>query len=272
MIGFLFPTYKEPSEAIDPRMRSFHNPSPCFEAPIGFPLRFFLSPRFDVGSIVPATKKRANVLGVVTFVKADVLVSVAGWLWAFNWNAVEGRLKKFHVVRVSAADLDTQRYSATISKHRAFGSKLAAIGWVFAGFFPRPAVTWSSLRQRFANSTGCLLVRRSPTARPSTTCERRLLPAILESNDASCYRNRTLGALLSIGNRCARRKRCHPQFFSTQYVVDHPWGSSCNAVAAVPTGARVHPGDAKRIASVLLPLETPPCWHKMSDKSLSVRR
>lgn len=74
IVGFLFPTDQLPPEPIDPRMRSFDNPSPCFESRIGFPLRFFPPPRLDVRLVVSAAKELANVLRVVPFVETDVLV------------------------------------------------------------------------------------------------------------------------------------------------------------------------------------------------------
>jgi hypothetical protein len=193
-------------------------------------------------------------------------------LRTLDGNAVECRLKEPDVVRVGAAYFNTQWYAATIGKHRPLGSQLAAIGWVLAGFFPRPEAILSSLRQRFANSTGSLVVRRIPAARPSTICERRQPLAIPESNDATCCQTQTPWALPSIDNPYAEHRRCHRQSSSNQRVVDLPCGSSDSEATTVSSAAKVRLGDAKRTASMFLPLDTPPCWHKTSEESSSVRR
>jgi len=221
---------------------------------------------------MPTPQKLAYVPGVVAFVETDVLMSAAGGLGTLDRNAVESRVKKFDVVRVRAAYLYAQRHAATIGEHRSFGSQLAAIGRVFPGFFPRPEATWSSLRPRFANSTECLSVRRTPTTRLSTICGRRLLPSILESNDAKCCRTQTLLAPPSTGNPFAIHRRYRRQPSSSRYAADRPWNSSDSVATTNSSAAKVHREDTRHTASIVLPLETPPCWHKMSDKSLSVRR
>ena len=252
-------------------MRSFHNPSPCFEARIRFPLRFFLSSRFDVWAIVPTPEKLANVLGVVRLVETDVLMPAAVWLRTFDRDAVEGCFKQSNVVRVRTAYFNPQRHAATIGKHRSLSSQFATIGRVFAGFFPHPVATWSLPRPRFANSTGCPVFRRTPRALPSTSFERRLLSPTLESNDVRYSPSHTHSARPSIGNRSATHKRYRRQHFANRFVVDHLRGSSDSVATTVSSAATFHREDAKRTASVVLPLETPPCWHKMSEKSPSVR-
>lgn len=271
IVGFLFPADKEPTKAIGPRMRALNYPSSCLEARILLPLHYFLSAGLDVRPIMPPLKKLANVLRVVAFIEADVLTSATGRLRPVDRNAVEGFLQKFNVVRIRAAHFHAQRHAATIGEQRPLGSEFAPIGRVFPGFFPHPEATWSSLRRRFASSTECLVVRRTQVAPPSTACERRRPPPLVGNNGGGCSRTRILLEPPSTDSRSATHRRCRWQPFSNHNEVALPGGSLGNAATTAASVAKVHPGDAKRTASVSLPLESPPCWHKMSEKSLFVR-
>jgi hypothetical protein len=240
-------------------MRSLHNPPPCLEARIGFPLRCLLAPRFNVRSIMPTAEKPANVVGVVPFVKADVLLAMASWLRTFDGNAAEGCFKKFDVVRIRAAYFNTQRHAATVGKHRPLGSQLATIGRVFPGFFPHPAAISSSPRPRFASSTGCPAVHRTPVAPPSTTLERRQRAPTLENNDARCSLSHTHMAQLSTGIQYVAHKKCHRQHSAGRYADGPPRGSSDSVATGAAFAPTIHPANAKRTDSVVLPLKTPPC-------------
>lgn len=222
--------------------------------------------------VMPPTEKRANILGVVPFVEADVLVATRGWLRTFYGNAVEGCFKKFDVVRIGATDFNAQRHTATIGKDRPLGTQLASIRRVFPGFFPHPVATWSSPRLRFANSTGCQRVGRIPTASPSTACEIRPTRSILGSNDEACFQTRIPLAPPSIGNLCGARKRCHRRSSSSQRVAAPLGGSWDTEVTTISSAATVHQEDAKRTTSIVSPLETPPCKEKSCDQTHSLRR
>ncbi len=169
---------------------------------------------------MPTPKKLANVFRVVTLVQADVLASAGSWLRAFNRKAIKGCFKKFNVVRVSAAYFDAQRHAVAIGEHRLLGSQFAMICRVFPGFFPHPEAIWSSLRPRFANSIGCLLVRRTPAARLSIIYGRRQVPSIPGSDGARCSPNHTRAALLSTGSLCATRRKFRWQPFSSRHAAD----------------------------------------------------
>ena len=221
---------------------------------------------------MPAPKELANILRVVAFVEADMLLLAARWLRALDRNAVEGRLQEFDVVRVSATHLDAQWNAVPVGEHRPLRPQLASIRRVFPGFFPLPEAIWSSLRPRFANSIGCLVVLRTPAAPPSTNCGRRRPSSIPGSNDARYSPNYIRVALPSTGSRCVIRRKCRLQRFSSRHAVDHLYGSCDSEATTAASGAKVHREEAKRNDSVFSPLEIPPCKHKMSDRSLSVRR
>lgn len=248
-------------------MRAFDNPSPSLETRIGFPHCYFLTARFDVRLVVPPTEKPANVLRVVTFVEGDVLLAARRRLRTCYRNAVKGGLQKLDIVRVGATDFNTQGHAAAIGKDRPLGSQLATIGRVFPGFFPRPVATWSSPRPRFASSSRSLGVRHTPRARLSTAERKHRIASILGSNDARCCRKNIRGVPLSTGSPSAAHKRCHRQFFSNHCAADHPKHCTCTAAITAGSAAKVHRVNATRTDFVLSPLETPPCWHKMNNKT-----
>ena len=74
---------------------------------------------------------------MIAFVEADVLSS-RGWLSAVYWNVIKGGFKKFDIVGVGPADLDSQGNSASVSEYRTLGSQFAPIRRVSACIFPRP--------------------------------------------------------------------------------------------------------------------------------------
>lgn len=270
--GCFLPASQESPKAIDPRMRSLHHPSSCFESRVLLPLHFFLAARFDVRPIVATLEKLTHVRGVVSFVETDVLMSTRGGLRPVDGHAIESGLDKLDVVRVRAADFDAQRNAASVGEHRAFRTQLTAIGGVLARIFPHPEAIWSSLRQRFANSTGCPSAHRIPASISSTTCGRRLLRSTAGSNDVGCCPSRIPEARLSTGNLFAGRKRFLEPLSSNRLAVDPLWGCLNTAVAVARSAAKAPREVAKNyVISVLLsPLKTPPCW--LMREKLSVLR
>jgi hypothetical protein len=92
------------------------NPSACFCSRIFLFLFNFLSARFDVRLIVTSAKKQADVLGVIAFVEADMLMSQFG-LEPMNRRTVEVGFEKFNVVSVGASDRHSQRNAASVSEY-----------------------------------------------------------------------------------------------------------------------------------------------------------
>jgi hypothetical protein len=272
VIGLFLPASQESPKAVNPRMRSLHHPSSCFESRILFPLHDFLATRFDVRRVVSTLEKLTHVFRVVTFVETDVLMPTGSRLRARNRHAVESCLQKLDVMRVGTAHLHTQGDAATVGEYRSLRSQLAAISRVFACIFPRPEAIWSSLRQRFANSTQSLLARRTPADIVSTTCETHPLQSTVGNNDATYFPNHTLGEPLSTSNRFAIRRKCPGQRLLDQPEGVRPDRFFDNEAARAASAAKVLRGDARNnVISVSSPLDTPPC-RRLRDKLPSVRR
>lgn len=130
-------------------MSPLDDPTSCFETRVCLFLLVFQSARFHVRLIVTSAKELADVLGIVAFIEADMLMA-RGRLRAGDCNAIESGPEQFDVVGVGTADRDSQRNAAGVSEYRTLGSQFATIGRIFASIFPHPEAICSSLRQRFA--------------------------------------------------------------------------------------------------------------------------
>src|SRR3974377_2469926 len=106
-------------------------------------------------------------------------------------NAVERCAEEFLIVAVRAVNRQAQWHAAAIGQHRSFDTRLAPIGRVWAGFFPRPREPWWSPRRDFATSIGCRAARRNAAADTSRAYGRRGVASTLGSTGARNCRSRT---------------------------------------------------------------------------------
>jgi len=72
--------------------------------------------------IVPTPQEVANVLGVIAFVEANILMTFRRRLWAFYRDAVKSLFDKLDVVCVGTADFNTQWDTTRISKNGSLGA------------------------------------------------------------------------------------------------------------------------------------------------------
>jgi len=225
---------------------------------------------------VSTLEKLTDIFRVVAFVETDVLVPTSGRLRAFDGNAIEGCLKKFDVVRVGAAYLNAQRHAVAIGEYGSLGAPATAGLRQFprsVGFLPVFFPTQRRLGHRSVHALPIPL-----DALEFVVFKECSLPQLAKlptpgSNDAGYFPNRTLRVTPSIGSQCVIRKKCRWQFFENHNEVDPLEDSFDSEATTVPYAATSHRGDTKNDpASVFLPCETPPCWHEMSEKLLSIRR
>jgi len=121
VVCFLFPSDQQASKAVGPRMSSFDDPS-SGSKPLVAALRNFLSAGFHMRLIVPTPQEVANVLGVIAFVEANILMTFRRRLWAFYRDAVKSLFDKLDVVCVGTADFNTQWDTTRISKNGSLGA------------------------------------------------------------------------------------------------------------------------------------------------------
>src|SRR4051794_2067897 len=69
------------------------------------------------------------------------------------------------IVSVGTVDDHAERNAAGVGQHGALDPALAAVGWIAAGFFPRPTEPSPSPHRVPAKSSRCRRTRRRPTGR-----------------------------------------------------------------------------------------------------------
>jgi len=255
--GFLFPPHQNATVPVEPRRNSLHDPTTW---PLTASLLFdvLVKTGSDVRLIPTALEPSAVGVAVVAKIGAEVLTVIRPF-GPLDGNAIECSEKKFLVVRIGAADSQPQRHPATIAKNRTLNAEFAAIGRVFAGFFPRPAVPWWRNRRCFANSNRCDTVGR--TASTSAATLDRTLPvrSILENSDGPCCLLRTRTAGPSIGNRCATHSRCRPSPSAGRLAVGRQSETSNTLATAEPRAAKKHPTSANSIPKTPFACASSPC-------------
>ena len=267
--GFLFPPHEDAAVAIEPRRDAFDNPTSGTLAQHAL-FGLLLAPRANVRHIAPATDPPTDRFAVVTFVEAQMLPT-AGALGARQRDAIERIEEKFLVVGVGAADRKTKRHAAAVGENRPLDSQLTAIGRVFAGFFPRPAVPWSSNHRRSANSNRCLAGDRSARAFSATPCQTRPARSTLESSDARCCRCRTRVAVPSTDSPCGAHRRCRSSPAADWPAVDHLVANSHTWVTTEQSDAKMHRTSANSIHETPSSPAPPPCRCEKKTARRSIR-
>lgn len=144
----------------------------------------------------------------VTFVQAKVLPAPPGRLGTWKRDRLQRGTQQLGVMGVGTCDCDAQRYATGVSHDGPFDAKLTAIGRVFAGFFPRPAVPWSWNRRATAIATRSHGDGHTVVGTSSRSVGRRGVGSIPESTDAPCWGSQTVAAVPSTDSPCAIDRRC----------------------------------------------------------------
>ena len=225
---------------VEPGLRSFVDPATRLRMRMPTFVLHLVAARSDVPTVVATFQAVAEVFGVVRFVGAHVLRTSRFRLGTMDRHAVERWHGQLKIVPVCRSDRQSQYHAASIGQHRTLHPRFAAIGRVWPGFFPHPAVLSSSLRRASASATRCLCGDRIQSALASTACGTRRVRTRFESNDADCCRNRTPAARPSTRSRSASHSKCHQQRVVGPIADDHPWdaafvsATTCTVVAKEP--------------------------------------
>jgi hypothetical protein len=116
----------------------------CFLGP------FFLA-AFDLWNETPYYHRFQGRLAGVPFVKAQIL-GVAAYIRAFNDDGIQQGFKRGYVVPVSPGYHQGQRYSCSVSEHRAFAAVFSPGRRDSFPPFPEPGALWSYTRRRLTRS------------------------------------------------------------------------------------------------------------------------
>jgi hypothetical protein len=175
------------------------------------------------------------------------------------------------VVSVGAGDRDAQRHAAGVCHYGSLDTKLTTIGGVFAGFFPRPAATWSWTRLVPASATRSHVACHTRSSIFSRSDGRPGVGSIPESTDVPCWANQTGAATLSTGNPYATGRRCRSPRPADLLGADRPLGCADTWATTVPTAATFSRASAQtdRTNRSAYP---PPCEEQRTSISGSTHR
>jgi hypothetical protein len=204
----LFPAYEKSSCAIEPRVSAFYFPASGLAAVAR--LGRFIHLARDMGHVASRTNLAIDRLAGIPFIETKILRGLRGELRTLDRDAIQSFGDQFLIRHIGAFDCDGQGNATAIDQRRPLHAQFASVGRVFAGFFPRPAATWSSPRPCSATSSRYLSTRHIPSTRTPTTPGTRPTPPTPESTRELRCPNQTAWASPSIDNRWLTRTRCRP--------------------------------------------------------------
>ena len=240
---FLFPADKQTTCSVRPRVAAFDHPTASALPGATFRLDFALTR--DVWNISEASRESFRGPTAVALVQAEMLPVPSDRLGTRHGHRLQRSPQQSDVVGVGASDRDADRYAAGIGHDRAFDAELTAIGWVFAGFFPRPTVPWSWPRPMLANAIRFRVARHTSANISSRTGRRRAVGSILESSDAPCLANRIAAATLSTGSLFATDRRFRWRRLADSHEADRPSDCADTLATTARTAATFSPASAQ---------------------------
>src|SRR6266702_4902862 len=234
----LFKTHEQLAKAIEPGMRDFHHPSPGTIVRIDATLPLFLAARADVGHVALRPGRLTADGIVIALIGAQVLGRRLAGLRTRHDHRLQRLGQQRQIGRVRPSADDANRHPASFRQQAALGPRLAPIGRIGAGFFPRPAGLWSSPHQCFATSTPSPPAGRTAPGlwpRAVRTLQR---PPIGGSNSRPCSTGQIAhGAGHSTAYPCAAHRRCQPQRGANPLRSAVP-STSCGWAAMAPAPPR----------------------------------
>src|SRR6185295_10830672 len=142
--GLFLPADQYSAEAVEPGLGSLIDPATSLGVRMATMVFDFLPPRFDMRHEVPTAQSLAELCRIVGFVGAHMLPAASARLRPRHGDAVQGWPSERDVMSIRSRNHQPKDHTAGIGQHRSFNAQLAAIRWVFPGFFPRRAEPCSS--------------------------------------------------------------------------------------------------------------------------------
>ena len=136
ILGLLFPTNQNTSEAVQPTVGSLHDPAP---GPLAGLFRDFLgllTPRANMSRKTELNQGISHFLIVVSFVQTHILRLFLRWFWTVYNDALYRLPHQFHIVAIGPFYRQTNRHAVPLGQKAPFGALLAPVGGVSARIFP----------------------------------------------------------------------------------------------------------------------------------------
>ena len=171
ILRFLLPTNQNATVSIHPTVSPFGHPATSLE-PRGTPdqLRLITS-RANMRREPEFLREVTHFVVVIPLVQTQVLRPVQRRSGSFHGNAFERLSRKLEVVDVRARHGQSHRNTVRLGEQTSLGAGFGSIRRVRAGFFPRPAAPWSSLRPCSAKTSSTPSVRRTRSIRLAIVSE-----------------------------------------------------------------------------------------------------
>jgi len=199
-----------------------------------------------------------NRLASITFVETEMLRFARRGLGTRDGDCIQRLGDQLLVRHIGAVDGDGQRDATAIDERRAFDSQLASIGRVFPGFFPHPAVTWSSPRPCSAISSRSHSGRRIRSVPDSIAPRRCSTRPTLGNNRGSRCPNRTGSASPSTGNPFVKHTGFRSPHSAWASEVGRPWDCVGRLGEIIQFAPRDHRKPGETLTTIVRPL-APPC-------------
>src|SRR6516162_8743580 len=175
ILGLLAPADQDATETVHPTVRPLHHPTSCLVACLAFHFLRFPLLGWDVGREAELLGDLHDLVISVAEIQAQPLWLLVRWLGTLDGDALDRLAHHLHVGSVGALDGQTHGDAFALGQQAALGALLGAVGGVFAGLFPPPAVPWSCTRPYSARTSQSPSSRRRPSGRSPTWRGRPLL-------------------------------------------------------------------------------------------------
>lgn len=211
VLNLLFSADHQPSKAVQPEMRPFHDPAPRAIAGDAFlGRRLFVAPP-DVGGVAWSVRRRTHVV-VVALVQAQMLLLRCcrrqcvepAETRTFNHHRLQRGLNQRPIVAMGAIHCDRQGNAASLGQPAALDAAFPAVGRIGTGPFSPPRALWSSPHPSLATPRQCRPAgQRRATRRARAVRTPRRAPT-RGSGRRPCWTRPSCVGTPSIGNRRQR--------------------------------------------------------------------
>jgi len=169
VFDLLFPPDEEPPKAVQPRMRSFHDPTTRSVAQDSFLILRFFTTRTDMRCVAELFYQLLNLRVIISLVQTQVLGCLLRWLRPFHNNAFQRRANQLHIMTISSRYGHTHGDTLCFSKQTSLGARLTPVSRIGTRSFFPPAGLWSSPHPSLAIPNPGLSVGRTRAVQFATS-------------------------------------------------------------------------------------------------------
>ncbi len=244
VLRFLLPPNQNATVSIHPTVSPFGHPAASLETR-GTPEQLrLLTARANMRREPEFLRELAHFVVVIPLVQTQVLRPVQRRSRSFHGNAFERLSRKLEVVDVRARYGQSDWNTVRLREQTSLGAGFGSIRRVRPGFFPRPAVPWSSRRPCSARTSSTPSVRRTRSIRLARVSGIPRPASIPETADAPLNSNKSPSrSTHSIGSPFAPQRESRPSRFDRLPEAGPARAGLCSHAPATtaPQTPKTHP-------------------------------